>query len=335
MSSDLISIIIPIYNVAQFLDRCVQSVRNQTYKNLEIILVDDGSPDNCPQMCDSYAAEDSRIRVVHKPNGGLSSARNAGIDVCSGQWLMFVDSDDFIAPDMAEKLLSAAKAGNAKVAYCTLFAFTEDDDGYNEYRLWDAPADGVTSGAEILQKSVQQRQGLLSGHHVIACNKIYHRTIFGSLRYPVGQLHEDEAIAHRVISQCENIICINLPLYCYRQRKTSIIGSGDSPLRHLSIALAYGDRALFYQELDLPKSSEILFKTYWGTLFAHYRSIKRDLSCRPLIKKLRLQMRNVQKLYCTKPEISSIRKLAVKLFCLFPAVTSKLFALSIKIRHTN
>ena len=103
----LISVIVPVYKVEQYLDECVQSIINQTYKNLEIILVDDGSPDRCPEMCDEYARQDSRIKVIHKPNGGLSSARNAGIDIARGEYIGFVDSDDYIAHDMYEKLYNA------------------------------------------------------------------------------------------------------------------------------------------------------------------------------------------------------------------------------------
>lgn len=100
MNDDLISVIIPVYNVEQYLDRCVQSVLNQTYRNLEILLVDDGSPDRCPQMCDEYARQDSRVKVIHKENGGLSSARNAGLEIVTGNYIGFVDSDDYIASDM-------------------------------------------------------------------------------------------------------------------------------------------------------------------------------------------------------------------------------------------
>ena len=103
----LISVIVPVYKVEQYLDECVQSIRNQTYTNLEIILVDDGSPDRCPEMCDEYARQDSRIKVIHKPNGGLSSARNAGLDIATGEYVGFVDSDDIVKPNMYETLLSA------------------------------------------------------------------------------------------------------------------------------------------------------------------------------------------------------------------------------------
>ena len=106
---DLISVIVPVYKVEPYLDKCVRSIVEQTYQNLEIILVDDGSPDNCGAICDAWAEKDSRIKVIHKENGGLSDARNAGMDVATGQWIAFVDSDDWIAEEMYESLLNAAK----------------------------------------------------------------------------------------------------------------------------------------------------------------------------------------------------------------------------------
>ena len=122
MSTPLISVILPIYKVEEYLDRCVQSIVNQTYTNLEIILVDDGSPDNCPAICDEYAQQDSRIRVIHKENGGLSSARNAGIDWAfensNSQWLTFIDSDDWIHPQYLELLPSAVTDNNTDIGSC-------------------------------------------------------------------------------------------------------------------------------------------------------------------------------------------------------------------------
>ena len=125
---ELISVIIPIYNVEAYLDECIASVIAQTYSNLEIILVDDGSPDNCPQMCDEWAAKDSRIRVIHKENGGLSDARNAGIDIATGEYIAFVDSDDWIVPEMYEKMLAALKTENA--ATCAWNMRLENRNGF-------------------------------------------------------------------------------------------------------------------------------------------------------------------------------------------------------------
>ena len=123
----LISVIVPIYNVEKYLDRCVGSIINQTYKNLEIILVDDGSPDNCPQMCDDYAKKDSRIKVVHKENGGLSDARNAGMKVATGEYVSFIDSDDYISLDFYETLLETIVDNDSDIVECSVVKFYEDN----------------------------------------------------------------------------------------------------------------------------------------------------------------------------------------------------------------
>ena len=129
----LISVIVPIYNVEKYLDRCVDSIINQTYKNLEIILVDDGSPDNCLAICDSWAEKDRRIKVIHKENGGVSSARNSALDIASGDYIGFVDSDDWIEPDMYEILIKNAKKYDADISRCAgLLDYCDRSEEYNE-----------------------------------------------------------------------------------------------------------------------------------------------------------------------------------------------------------
>ena len=333
-SMEKISIIIPVYKVEHYFEKCIQSVCSQTYKNLEIILVDDGSPDSCPRICDNFAMKDKRIKVIHKENGGLSSARNAGIDASTGTWLMFVDSDDFIAPEMAERLYETACKYHADVAFCTLTAFTEDQDGYHEFKLWDAPPDPdiAFEGSTVLRKSAEERQGLLSGHHVIAWNKIYRKNIFNSLRYPEGQLHEDEATAHHILGACNKIVGINEPLYYYRQRSDSIIGSGENLFRQMSMALAYGDRALFYEQINLSKTIRLIYERYWTTLITTFYLFPEDPHCTPLIKKLLKQMREVETLYAKREDVPFARRVGVHIFCCFPNLISKLFVLSVKLR---
>lgn len=329
-----ISIIIPVYNVEPYLKQCIQSICSQAYENIEIILVDDGSSDGCPKICDDFARKDKRIQVVHKKNGGLSSARNAGIDVSTGAWLMFVDSDDFIAPEMVERLYKTACKYNAEVAFCTLTAFSEGENGYHEFKLWNAPPDTdiAFEGKAVLRKSAEERHGLLSGHHVIAWNKIYRSNIFKSLRFPEGQLHEDEAIAHHILGTCNKIVGINEALYYYRQRPDSIIGSGANLFRQMSMALAYGDRALFYEQINLSKTIRLIYERYWTTLITTFYLFPEDPHCTPLIKKLLEQMREVERLYRKREDVPFIRKFGVHLFCGFPNLISKLFVLSVKLR---
>lgn len=319
-----VSVIIPIYNVEEYLDRCVQSVCNQTYKNLEIILVDDGATDHSPEMCDKYSEMDKRIKVIHKQNGGLSSARNAGIEACTGEWLVFVDSDDYISPEMVECLYDAASKYNTDMAYCTLRGFTEDNNGYSEFRIWGDPpnTDVVISGLEILKESLEKNGGLLSGHHVIAVNKIYRKHLFDSIRYPVGLLHEDEAIAHHMLGQCDRIVGINRPLYYYRQRSGSITHSNNNILRIICLALIYGDRILFYEKNNISNSIDTLYDRYWQLLVNNYCDFDKD---NDLVKKLEEQKNTVAEYYVKRENSSFLKRVCCRFFDKSPNGISKLY----------
>lgn len=330
-----ISVIVPVYRVEPYLRRCVESVAAQTYGNLEIILVDDGSPDGCPRLCDLFSRADPRIRVIHRENGGLSAARNTGIDRSTGEWLMFVDGDDFIAPEMAERLYETARRYGADMVYCTVNAFTEDEKGYREYRLWASPpgAGIPMTGDALLRSAAETRQGLLSGHHVISCNKLYRRSLFRGLRYPEGQVHEDEAVAHRILGGCGTVVGINEGLYYYRQRPDSIMGAGEDLFRRISMALAYGDRILYFAERNLSEPIGQVYYRYWTGLISGYSHIGKDRRCRRLIPGLRSQMRRVEKLYRVRREVPLSRKAGVFVFCRFPKPVSVLFSLSVRLRN--
>lgn len=330
----LVSIIVPVYKVPKYLEQCVRSICAQTYQNIEIILVNDGSPDECPEMCENFAKEDKRIKVIHKQNGGLSSARNAGIENSTGEWLMFIDGDDFISPEMVRNLYEAARSNEAKVAFCTVTAFIEDEKGYREIEFWGPPPTGVREGCTVLQEAIAQRQGCLGGHHVIACNKIYHRSIFGDLRYPEGQLHEDEATAHHVLGSCGKIVGIGDSLYYYRQHKNSIMGKVNL-LRYQSLAMAYGNRILFYCQNGYAGDLGYLFNEYWTTLLYQYCKFQHDKRCKQLMKKLCHQMVEVKRLYVKTPAVSRLRKIVISVFCCLPKLTSILYAWSVRLHSGN
>ncbi len=188
---DLVSVIIPVYKVEQYLERCVRSVTSQTYDNLEILLIDDGSPDRCGEMCDSFAAEDRRIRVIHQKNGGLSAARNTGIDASSGQWLFFIDSDDFIHRDCIGKLLAAAETSGADIASCG-FEKTEDDTIRGDVRF---PA------TEVISRDEAMRRLFLEEDTSFAWGKIYRRELFQGIRFPEGRTFEDLATTHLLVNR--------------------------------------------------------------------------------------------------------------------------------------
>lgn len=211
--NELISVIVPIYSVEDYLEKCVNSIINQTYKNLEIILVDDGSPDKCPEMCDDFAKRDSRIKVIHKKNGGLSDARNVGIDCARGEYFVFVDSDDWVESTMIEHLLSICKKYDVKLASCARYI----SDGNSINTVVFSVSERAYSAEEALNE-------ILSGKaiDVAAWDKIYSRDLFEDIRFPVGENNEDIAVFYKIVDRAGKVAHCGTAEYYYRNRPGSI-----------------------------------------------------------------------------------------------------------------
>lgn len=210
---ELISVIVPIYNVEMYLPRCVYSIINQTYSNIEILLVDDGSTDSCYEIIKQFEKEDLRIRIFHQKNGGLSAARNTGIDNAKGKYLAFVDSDDYIHPRMLEILYCNLKKNEADISICD-FYWIHDGENTTEYL---ENTTSVYEGIEVLHRLIGD--DVVS---VVAWNKLYRASIFKTVRYPRGKLHEDEYVLHEVYSQCFRTVYTDAKLYYYIKREGSI-----------------------------------------------------------------------------------------------------------------
>lgn len=218
--NDLISVIVPVYGVEQFLDQCVESIVEQTHKNLEIILVDDGSPDNCPAMCDAWAARDSRIQVIHKVNGGLSDARNAGLSVATGDFLAFVDSDDWIESNMYEVMLKALKEADADFCACGMM------DDYIGKSIRHSVEPCVDKADTFLRKIYRDNSFLVS-----ACNKLFKRKCWEYIRFPKGKLCEDAFTCYLLLDNADRVVQIDNAFYHYQIRGESIMTSAFRPAR--------------------------------------------------------------------------------------------------------
>lgn len=213
-----ISVIVPVYKVEQYLKKCVDSILAQTFQDIEIILVDDGSPDSSGKICDDYAKADSRVRVIHKENGGLSSARNAGIDAARGKYLGFIDSDDYIAPDMYELLHTNLVKEHADLSICGIYHVyegKEPEKKQEQYFVFDR-----NKAMEFIFHG-----NVISDH---AVNKLYKREIFDNIRYPYGKYHEDSYTIVSILDSCKKIVIDTKQKYYYYHREGSITGQAFS-----------------------------------------------------------------------------------------------------------
>lgn len=226
--------------VQDYLAKCIESIVNQTYVNLEIILVDDGSQDNCGKICDEYSKRDERIKVIHKKNGGLSDARNAGIDVATGDYLLFVDSDDCIETQMVEFLIRPILEGEADVSVCCFRHVNEGQELGTKKYDYVAP--------KIISSFDDRTEYFFGDYYVyfnVAWNKLYPRKYFNELRFPKGKIHEDEFTTYILLEKAGRIAYFEIPLYNYLIRGNSIMGMGFKP-QSLDKMEAYNQRIDHY-----------------------------------------------------------------------------------------
>lgn len=215
-NNPLVTVIVPVYKVEPYLRRCLDSIVNQTYRNLEIILIDDGSPDNCGVICDEYAEIDKRIKVIHKKNGGLSSARNVGLDVFKGEYVSFVDSDDVVSLDMIEYLYDLLSDNNAEISVC-LHEIVRDNHRWISFKNVN---NQTVTPKECIKKLLYN-----DGVDTSACAKLYKASLFNNVRYPQGKLFEDIATTYKLFFNANRIALGNEAKYSYILRNSSIVGS--------------------------------------------------------------------------------------------------------------
>jgi glycosyltransferase involved in cell wall biosynthesis len=228
----MISVIVPIYNVELYVDKCIRSVIEQSYDDFELILVDDGSPDRSGAICDEWAAKDNRIRVIHKANGGLSDARNAGLENAKGEYICFVDSDDWIDHDMLKTLFSMIDRNDVDMSCCNFLHVNSSGEAIRD------PAK-ITSGVLSQDEYWAMRfSSNLKMYFDVACGKLYRRKLFESVRYPVGIINEDDHVIFDIVNQCNLIAITDQIGYYYLIRDNSIMRSPRG-IRNLSAPRAF------------------------------------------------------------------------------------------------
>ena len=268
-----ISVIVPVYKVEKYIHRCVDSILGQTFSDFELILVDDGSPDSCGAICDEYAAKNSRVVVIHQQNGGLSAARNAGIDWVfansDSQWLTFVDSDDWIHPEYLQRLLNAAVDYNVSVSIC----------GYEQ-------TDGTEPdiALDMLTPVLCDTEAFYVEHNVnatVAWGKLYRKECFHEIRYPVGKFHEDEYVTHRILFALGHLAFVDIPLYAYFQNSSGITKSPWNPKR-LDAISAIAEQMHYMKENDCINGYRYAAEKYVCFLCYHLYDLQK---CAPEIQK--------------------------------------------------
>lgn len=256
--NELISVIVPVYQVEKYLERCVDSILKQTYTNIEVILVDDGSKDNSPAICDEYLEKDSRIKVIHKKNGGLSSARNAGIEKAEGDWLMFIDSDDCISLQMIERMYSICNDngnGGTDIVICGYKRFSDIEE-INEHELKKNTQMEVLDSDEAISRIYSR--GI---NYVVAWNKIYRRKLFDNIRYKEGKLNEDEFTTYKLFGNANRIIEIHEELYFYFYNGNSITTNQKYIISN-DLFEAFDECIEYYEKYNYLKSLSLIKKAY-------------------------------------------------------------------------
>ena len=297
-----VSVIVAIYNVEKYLDKCICSLQDQTLSDLEILLIDDGSTDSSAAICDKYALEDERIRVIHKENGGLSDARNRGLDAASSEYIGFIDGDDYVDNDMFEILYNCAEKEHASIAVCGLYhCYTnemrtaEDTTGYY-----------VTDARETIRMVLDSKK-----ISVNAVNKLYKKELFRHIRFPKGKRSEDAHIMIKLLSQIDKAVITMQPKYYYVHREGSITTQKYSPA-DLSVIEAYTNNLKFIKKYYPDLETEAKFRYYWS----HFYVLDKMMFTKPLQdkrskKKIIHRLRKHWKDILSNPCVGKGRKVAM------------------------
>lgn len=238
-----ISVIVPVYNVEPYLRRCVDSILNQTFSDFELILVDDGSPDNCGAICDEYAARDKRIKVIHKTNGGISDARNAGLEIAQGDYIGFVDSDDYIHPKMYEILVEVMEREKTDLVQCW-YQRVHPDETMTFFSVEKIPDVRSYDCTTVFDQYYPYFAKKVPGY---VCIKLYRKKLFDNLRFPTGLVLEDLHVLFPILDKCESIALVDMPLYYYVQSPDSIL-RGSVTLKRVHDHMSVYDKHLTFFE---------------------------------------------------------------------------------------
>ena len=312
MANDKISIVIPIYKVEKYIDQCIQSVLNQTYQNLEIILVDDESPDKCPEICDQYAKADERVKVIHQKNLGLSGARNTGMQYITGNYVLFLDSDDYLALDYCEQMIKMAQNENADIVVGEIISV--DDDG----RLLDDKTglhfeqSKTMNNAQAMRQLIEQTE--MKGY---AWGKLYKRAVAEGIKYPVGKVYEDRFTLPLYFQRAQRISLCKHAVTYYRMRTTSI--SHDVSIKKLNDLLEAEEWMIGFCKENYPELVATMESVYFGR-YIHLWILLYDAGKNEEVKELVSRMKIVYKTYVDHPGIRRAHKISYRMIFTIPGL---------------
>lgn len=264
----LVSIIVPIYNIELFLQKCIDSIRTQTYENIEIILVDDGSQDNSIQICKKNRMLDKRIQIVHQENAGLSAARNKGLALAKGEYIFFVDGDDWIETDTIRQLLLLAEQYHSDIVTCGI------NEIYQDGEVKSSKERDIVNLTNIEAIEMLLKQGDLIG--TVVWNKLYRNKLFKKLNFEVGKIHEDVFFTPKALYFSEKVTITQVPLYNYVIKRAGSITGNKLSLRNLDALEAYKSNALFFYDKNLKKFNNTYLLKYYGAVLDLYCKFRRQ-----------------------------------------------------------
>jgi len=310
----LVSVIVPVYNVDRYLGRCIKSIMQQSYRNLEIILVDDGSTDNSGTICDTFKETDDRIIVIHKENGGLSDARNAGIKMFTGEYVTFIDSDDYVSPDMISLMLTVLKQSSCQIVQCE-FVRGKDDTykftGNGKYKVYN-------------KRNAFENRDV----HVCVCGKLYEKSLIKGRYFPIGKINEDEYYTYKCVYESNRTAIMPDALYYYFQRSNSIMHKKKTYL-NMDILDAFDERIKYFQDRKEERLVIISRKEKCireALLYARAKGCIDEKEKREYLKKLF----RVEYLKIKKENFSMRERAFLKVYYYFPSVVNILLERKIR-----
>lgn len=308
------SVIVPVYNVDRYLGRCIKSIMQQSYRNLEIILVDDGSTDNSGTICDTFKETDDRIIVIHKENGGLSDARNAGIKMFTGEYVTFIDSDDYVSPDMISLMLTVLKQSSCQIVQCE-FVRGKDDTykftGNGKYKVYN-------------KRNAFENRDV----HVCVCGKLYEKSLIKGRYFPIGKINEDEYYTYKCVYESNRTAIMPDALYYYFQRSNSIMHKKKTYL-NMDILDAFDERIKYFQDRKEERLVIISRKEKCireALLYARAKGCIDEKEKREYLKKLF----RVEYLKIKKENFSMRERAFLKVYYYFPSVVNILLERKIR-----